>query len=253
MHILPNFGEHTLRRLNTLDIHAWEIALSHPDGDDRRVCGPTSAASARTLLHTILSNAVSQGLNPPTLPSGHATGGGVRKEPHPRPQGGMGHTAGSPTGRRARLAAVSRRDDEFVLLTTIAYIGMRWAEIVGLERQYFRLSTIRVEQQVYEHKDRWAKKPKDASYRTIHLPPFLSDLLSRQLQRHCSGACICTGARGCGGGRDVFLPEEGAHERRSNFGRRRFRPAVDGRYAVALGRPGYPALADVADAPWPGS
>ncbi|MER7361823.1 site-specific integrase [Nonomuraea wenchangensis] len=253
VHILPYFGEHTLRSLNTLDINAWEIALSRPDADGRRVCGPTSAASARTLLHTILSDAVSQGLIPAN-PAVRARNRG-RKADRSRTRGPEEVWA---TPLEALLVAeraslLSGRDDEFILLTTIAYTGMRWAEIVGLERQYFRLSTIRVEQQVYEHKGQWRKKPpKDNSYRTIHLPPFLSDLLSRQLQRHGSGACSCTGPGGCGGGRYVFLPEEGTHERRSNFGRRRFRPAVDGRHADALDRPGYPVLADVADAPWPG-
>lgn len=248
VHILPYFGEVSLRLLNALDIAAWELNL-HRAG----VCGKTSAASARTLLHTILSDAVGAGL----IPANPA----VRQRNRGR-KNGRGRTRGPEeiwaTPLQVlliaeRAALLSGRPDEFVHLMAIAYTGMRWAESVGLERQYFRLSAIRIEQQVYEHRGRWVKKaPKDDSYRDIHLPPFLSDLLSRQLQNHESGRCACRGPAGCGGGQYVFLPEDGTHERRSNFGRRRFRPAVDGRFADAKGRPGYPVLADVAGGSWPG-
>lgn len=248
VHILPYLGEHALRTLNALDIAAWELTLWRTN-----VCGQTSATSARTLLHTILSDAVGAGL----IPANPA----VRQRNRGK-KSGKGRIRGpeevwaSPLQAllvAERASLLSGRDDEFIHLMTIAYTGLRWAESIGLERQYFRLSNIRVEQQVYEHKGRWIKKPpKDDSYRTIHLPPFLTDLLSQQVQAHPSGACSCKSPQGCGGGRYVFLPEDGTHERRSNFGRRRFRPAVDGRHADAKDRPGYPVLADVANAPWPG-
>lgn len=248
VHILPYFGELPLRTLNALDIAAWEINL-HRSG----VCGKASAASARTLLHTILSDAVGAGL----IPANPA----VRQRNRGR-KNGRGRVRGPEEVWATplqvlliaeRAALLSGRPDELIHLLTIAYTGLRWAESVGLERQYFRLSTIRVEQQVYEHRGRWVQKaPKDDSYRDIHLPPFLSDLLSRQLQHRTTGRCKCQGQQGCGGGQYVFLSEDGGHERRSNFGRRRFRPAVDGRHADAKGRPGYPVLADLAEAPWPG-
>ncbi|SEM49845.1 site-specific integrase [Nonomuraea pusilla] len=248
VHILPYFGEVQLRLLNALDIAAWELSL-HRTG----VCGKTSAASARTLLHTILSDAVAAGLipaNPAVRPRNRGKKAGKSRIRGPE------EVWASPLQAllvAERASLLSGRPDELIHLVTIAYTGLRWAESIGLERKYFRLSTIRVEQQVYEHRGRWVKKaPKDDSYRTIHLPPFLSDLLSRQLQAHESGACACKGPQGCGGGQYVFLGEDGTHERRSNFGRRRFRPAVDGRFADAKDRPGYPVLADVAQAPWPG-
>lgn len=50
----------------------------------------------------------------------------------------------------------------------------------------------------------------------------------------------------------MFLGEDGGHERRSNYGRRRWRPAADGRHPDIKDRPGYPVLVDLADAPWPG-
>lgn len=51
----------------------------------------------------------------------------------------------------------------------------------------------------------------------------------------------------------MFLADDRGHERRSNYARRRFRPAADGRHAEARGRKAYPVLADMASAPWPGT
>lgn len=252
-HILPYFGDQPLRALNALDIAAWEIALSRPNAAGRRVCGPTSAASARTLLHTILSDAVGAGLIPANPAVRQRNRGRKTGKSRARGPEELWATPLQALLVAERLSLLSGRADEFIHALTIAYTGMRWAETVGLERQYFRLSNIRIEQQLYEHKGRWLKKPpKDDSYRTVVLPPFLSSLLSRQIQNHPDAACSCTGPRGCGGGRYVFLPEDGTHERRSNFGRRRWRPAADGRHADARDRPGYPVLADLAQAPWPG-
>lgn len=248
VHILPYFGTQSLRMLNALDIAAWEIAL-HRNG----VCGKTSAASARTLLHTILSDAVAAGVIPANPAVRQRNRGKKNGKARVRGPEQVWATPFEALLVAERLSLLSGRPDEFIHALTIAYTGMRWAETVGLERQYFRLSNIRVEQQLYEHKGRWLKKPpKDDSYRTIVLPPFLSDLLSRQLQNHPEGTCSCSGPWGCGGGRYMFLPDHGDHERRSNFGRRRWRPAVDGRHADAKDRPGYPVLADLASAPWPG-
>jgi integrase len=248
VHILPYFGDHALRTLNALDIAAWELSLWRG-----KVCGQTSAASARTLLHTILSDAVGAGLIPANPAVRQRNRGKKSGKNRARGPEEVWATPLQALLVAERASLLSGRDDEFIHLMTIAYTGMRWAESVGLERQYFRLSNIRIEQQVYEHKGRWIKKaPKDDSYRTIHLPPFLTALLSQQVQNHPSGACSCRGVGGCGGGQYVFRPEDGTHERRSNFGRRRFRPAVDGRHADAKARPGYPVLADVSDAPWPG-
>lgn len=252
-HILPAFGKNTLRSLNTLDINTWELSLSRPGPNGKRICGESSAASARTLLHTILEDAIRLGMIP-VNPAARISNRGRKS--------GRGDTAQEEvwfTDLEAflvaeRCAALAGRPDDFVHLITLAYTGMRWGESVGLERKFFRLSSVRVEQQVYERKGAWMKKPpKDGSKRTIHLPKFLSDLLSQQAQRHGDGACSCGDSeRGCGGGKYMFRPDDGDHERRSNFGRRRFRPAVDGRHPDAKERPGYPVLADVAAAPWPG-
>jgi hypothetical protein len=35
-----------------------------------------------------------------------------------------------------RAALLSGQDDDFVMLTLIAYAGMRWGETIGLEREF---------------------------------------------------------------------------------------------------------------------
>lgn len=50
------------------------------------------------------------------------------------------------TAERASL--LSGRDDEFVAVVLKGYTGMRWGEIVGLERQFVRPAAVRVEWQL---------------------------------------------------------------------------------------------------------
>jgi hypothetical protein len=54
----------------------------------------------------------------------------------------------------------------------------------------------------------------------------------------------------CGSGRYVFLGPDGGHYRRSNYARRVFRPACDGRHEAAGDRPGKLVVADATI--WPG-
>jgi hypothetical protein len=39
-----------------------------------------------------------------------------------------------------RAALLSGRDEEFTMLVTVAYTGLRWGEVIGLERDYLRSS-----------------------------------------------------------------------------------------------------------------
>jgi hypothetical protein len=45
---------------------------------------------------------------------------------------------------------LSGRDDEFVAVVLKGFTGMRWAELVGLETEFVRRGSIRVEWQSYE-------------------------------------------------------------------------------------------------------
>ena len=116
-----------------------------------------------------------------------------------------------------------------------------------------------VEWQLHEIDGRFHRlPPKDDSYRSpawepklpVDLPPFLDTLLARQLQGRPDLRCPCAAQHG-GTGRYVFLSPDGGHYRRSNYGRRVFRPACDGRYEPGTGRPARLVIADATT--WPGT
>ena len=130
------------------------------------------------------------------------------------------------------------------MLITIGYTGMRWGETTGLEHAHLLPTYINVEWQLREIQARFHRlPPKDDSYRStnyqpllpVDLPPFLSTLLTAQAARHTQ-RCACAAQHG-GSGRYVFLGPDGGHYRRSNYARRVFRPACDGRYSSANGQP----------------
>ena len=146
-----------------------------------------------------------------------------------------------------RAALLTGRDDDFTLILTLAYTVLRWGEVIGLEHGYLHPSEIRVEWQIREVGGRFYRvPPKDDSYRSpdwepclpVDLPPFLAALLARQAQSGPQRRCACIVEHG-GSGRHVFPSPDGRHHRRSNYGRRVFRPACDGRHEpVNGGRPG---------------
>ena len=158
-----------------------------------------------------------------------------------------------------RAALLAGRDDEFTLLVTIGYTGMRWGETTGLERGLLLPSLINVEWQLREVSGRFCRlPPKDDSYRStnvepltpVDLPPFLAGLLAAQAGKHARQRCACA-AEHDGSGRYVFLGPDGGHHRNSNYARRIFRPACDGRHPPANGGLGRLVIADTTA--WPGT
>jgi integrase len=246
----PQFGTRLMESLSREDITTWENGLPVTTGVSRR-----TARDARSLLCTILGDAAAA--MPPLIPY----------NPAARPR-----NRGRKTGRRLdrspqrawatplevlllaeRAALLSGRDEEFIMLVTIAYTGMRWGETIGLEGDLLLPSLINVEWQLREISGNFHRlPPKDDSYRSaswepylpVDLPPFLAELLTAQVRERSRQRCACVGQHG-GSGRYVFLSPDGGHYRRSNYARRVFRPACDGRYD--------PSKLVIADAAvWPG-
>lgn len=254
-HILPHLGETPLKMLDPMGINAWEISLYRPQADGNRICGETSARSARTLLHTMLSDAVRVGhlrANPATRQRnrGRKKGRGKRRPERAWATPLQALLVGE------RLSILSGRPDDLIMALALAYLGIRWGELLGLERHHLTPAGIVIDQQIHEVNGAFRKKaPKDESYRTIKPPAFLAELLADlvKTKERGDGACRCAGPKGCGGGKYVFLSDDGTHERRSNYARRRFRPAADGQHpATSKKLPQRPVLADVASTPWPG-
>jgi integrase len=109
-----------------------------------------------------------------------------------------------------RMAILSGRDDEFVMCALMQWTGLRLGETVGLEREYVRAGTLRVEHQLHEVEGKLIRQPpKDDSYRDAELPPFLAALLAGQM-RQPETPCPCHGQayvfRGLGRPRGTKVP-----------------------------------------------
>ena len=259
--IQPHWGAWQLRSITGADISIWEKKLPAAEGVSRG-----TAKDARSLLHTILGDAAAA--KPPLIPFNPAV----------RPP-----NRGRRTGRRLdwtpqrawatplevlllaeRAALLAGRDDEFTMLVTIGYTGMRWGETIGLECDHLLAGLINVEWQLEEISGRFHRlPPKDDSYRStnwqpllpVDIPPFLSGLVTAQARKYAQRRCACAaghdGQDGHGGtGRYVFLGPDGGHHRNSNYARRVFRPACDGRHPPANGKPGRLVITDTTA--WPG-
>jgi integrase len=253
--IQPDWGNWPLGSLRTEEITDWELRLPTRTGVSRRTAG-----DARSLLCTILGDAAAA--RPPLIPYNPAL----------RPR-----NRGRKTGRRLerspqkvwatpletllvaeRATLLSGSSGDFTLVLTLGYTGMRWGEAIGLERQYLRPALINVEWQLREIGGIFHRlPPKDDSYRSeqwepclpVDLPLFLANLLSRQVSESPERPCACVNQHG-GSGRYIFTAPQGGHHRRSNYARRVFRPACDGRYEPVNGRPGKVVVADAST--WPG-
>jgi hypothetical protein len=150
--IRPAWGDTALSDLTTEEITKWEKALPAREG-----IAPRTARAARTLLGTILGDAAST--RPPLIPYNPAL----------RPR-----NRGRRTGRRLqrapqrawatplqvlliaeRAALLTGRDEDFTMIATIGYTGLRWGEVIGLEHEYAheqeipcRVAAVRAEGQV---------------------------------------------------------------------------------------------------------
>jgi hypothetical protein len=131
-------------------------------------------------------------------------------------------------------------------------------EAIGLERDYAHPGETHVEWQLREIGRTFHRlPPKDDSCRSpnwepclpVDLPPFLDELLATQLSSQPERQCLYLGEHG-GSGRYVLLGPDNGHYRRSNYARRIFRPACDGRLDASPSRPGRIVVADAAT--WPG-
>ena len=253
--ILPTFGSRPIRSLTSqAEIAAWELSLRSSSK-----VSDTTAASARTLLATILGDAMAAGLvdtNAAARPRGRGRkkGRGIRRKVSDR----AWVTPLEALLVAERCALVSGRDDDLVLWITAAWCGLRWGELIGLRQSSFRLSSLVITHQLSQERRGFrVTPPKDESYRTgdpgffgpVDLPPFLSDLLSQHLQHSPPRHCRCTPP--CGGERWLFLGPDDGHYSRQNYSRRIWHPAVDGVYPAEGRASQRPVLVDMS-AGWPG-
>ena len=190
-HLLPNFENLMVDEITKGEIDAWERS--------ERECGyaASSIKTWRGTLHLILADAVDEGVrdsNPATRRRGRGKRAGRSRNRGPE------KVVTSALGVlliAERAALLSGRDDEFVAVVLKGYTGMRWGEIVGLEAEFVRPASVRVESQLYELDSGEMHRcpPKDDSYRTIDAPGWLSGLLAGQVTRAGEKPCKCHGLR----------------------------------------------------------
>jgi hypothetical protein len=177
----PAWGSTELYALTTEDITTWENNLPAKTGISRRV-----ARDARSLLCTILGDAAAA--KPPLIPynpalrprnRGRRTGRRLERTP-PR----VWATPLQALLVAERAALLSGRPDDFTMVITIAYTGLRWGETIGLETSYLHPGELHVEWQLREIRAAFHRiPPKDDSYRS---PACLST--SRPSSPTCSPA-----------------------------------------------------------------
>ncbi|MEU9974096.1 LacI family DNA-binding transcriptional regulator [Streptomyces sp. NPDC051014] len=189
-HLLPEFEDKALAVILRTDVDTWEKR-------EKAVYAASSVKTWRSTLHLILEDAVDEGLipsNPAAKRRGRGKRAGRSRDRGPE------KVITDPLGLlliAERAALLSGRDDEFVAVILKGYTGMRWGEIVGLETEFARPGTIRVEHQLYELDSGELIRcpPKDDSYRTIDAMEWLSALVADHLARTKPTLCPCHGKR----------------------------------------------------------
>jgi integrase len=187
VHILPEFGHRALRSITAEEVARWGKGIV-ARGFARR-----TARDARTTLTTIYGDAIPRyvQVNPAQRKRGKGRKGQRRIERSEQAE------KVRPTPLEAlrvaeRCATLSGRDEDFLMVITGAYTGMRWSEIIGLAPAYVQGDVLDVQWKLYELGGRFYKgRPKDGSIRPADLPPFLAELLARHISGNRSRRCTC--------------------------------------------------------------
>jgi integrase len=190
-HLLPTFEEKTIAELSSVDVAAWvkaEKAAGYAE---------SSVRTWRATLHLILADALEEGIGE-SNPAARRRGRGKRsgRSRNRGPEKAVTDALGILLIAE-RAALLSGRDDEFVGVVAAGFTGMRWGELVGLEQEFVRSGSIRVEWQLYELDTGELHRcpPKDDSRRTIDIPGWLSNLITDHLARTKPAPCACHGRR----------------------------------------------------------
>src|ERR1017187_8333870 len=272
-HILAEFQGRQIGSLTFEEIEAWDRSIPKRINTKGRPYAPSVASSARSLLITILGDAVHArkiDVNPAERRKGRR--GRKRAKGRAPARAAQQATSNVITPLQAlclaeRCALLSGQDIDFVMNVFAAWTGVRWGELLAVEGwegedsplqlAEHGISTYAIDWQLREIEGVVCKSaPKDGSYRVLDLPPFLAGLLRQAMDNRLS-TCHCPLAAGrpaCKGPDPtgpnyLFLGPKGGHPRRSNYADRYLTPAAEGLYPAFKGirRPVY-----VTAEPWPG-
>ncbi|MGH3409018.1 MAG: hypothetical protein ACRDRJ_41945 [Streptosporangiaceae bacterium] len=272
-HILAQFQGREIGSLTFEEIEAWDQAIPKRINTQGRPYARSVASSARSLLITILGDAVHAGKierNPAERRKGRR--GARRAKGRAPARAVQPATSNVITPLQSlclaeRCALLSGQDTDFVMNVFAAWTGVRWGELLAVEGWDSEesplqlpddgIATYAVDWQLREIEGVVCKAPpKDGSYRVLDLPPFLAGLL-RWTMDNTPGTCACPLVHGypsCKGPDPtpphyLFLGPKHGHPRRSNYADRYLTPAAEGLYPARNGtrRPVY-----MTAEPWPG-
>ncbi|MFI9720748.1 LacI family DNA-binding transcriptional regulator [Streptomyces sp. NPDC052396] len=187
-HLLPEFEHRVMEEIDRADIEAWVKK-------ERTLYAASSVKTWRSTMHLVFADAVDEGVlnsNPAARRRGRGKRAGRSRNRGPE------KAITDPLGVllvAERAALLSGRDDEFVAVVHKGYTGKRWGELVGLETQFCRPTSFRVEWQLYELDTGELHRcpPKDDSFRTVDSPAFLSALVAEHIARTKPKPCPCHG------------------------------------------------------------
>jgi integrase len=197
--VIPGMGAASIGAIAQLDVQAWVNELAAKD------LSASTVRQSYQLFERVMSAAVLGGLIPASPCQAIHLPRAERREMH--------------FLSADQVRALSGASGEFsTLVYSAAYTGLRWGELVGLKigRLHMLRGEIEVAEQLTEVAGHLSfKAPKAKSSRIIGMPSFLVEMLAR----HLEGRTADPGAL-------VFVGRDGAALRRSNFGKRYWKPAV---------------------------
>lgn len=207
-HILPQWGSTALADISGIKVLAWCKSLR------KRGYRDSTIGHIHKILSLLLADAVDDRIIPTNPLQGRR-----RRRHHPRPVERSWITPDQAL-LLADRAAERAGPSAAILITTAAWTGARWGELVGLQRDHTHLdaATITIDPQcgaLREVNGQFTLGPPKTpeSARSITLPNFLIALLRAHLDTHNH--------------QHVFLTSDQSFLRRSNFARRVMRPAVN--------------------------
>jgi integrase len=186
-HILPRWSGTAVGDIARIAVKGWV------NNQLRRTLSDKSCQDILVLFSMILGEAVDEGLigtNP--CRKLRITFTERPERPHATPGEVITISARMPTGAG-------------LMVITAAYTGLRWGELAGLQwtRTYLDDACSRIDVDpsdgaLHELGGRLELGPPKsaASARTVHLPPFLTDLLTAHRDRHPDTSFVFTGANG---------------------------------------------------------
>lgn len=191
-HLIPEFGKKTLREMERAalpGIRNWERKLKAAG------YAPLTVRAYRNILHTCLEDAVPKHMqyNPATVKPNRGRRSGRTATARRGSEKAVTDTAGI-LATAERFAILTGRDDEFVMIVLKYFGALRLGELIGLEREYVRRDTLRVEWQLARAGGRLVRcAPKDDSIDDVVMPPFIGQLLAGHMKRVPAQPCPCHG------------------------------------------------------------